>query len=84
VKFRRDLAGNSPDFVNVLKKVRPVELPLRIVVADKCYGAESNHEYAQEVLGARTEMPVRDTSRPKIKMRGKRRWRQLKELDRPG
>jgi len=84
VKFRRGPAGDSPDFVNVLKKVEPAELPVRIVVADKGYDAESNHEYAQEVLGARTAIPVRAASRPKIKMRGKRRRRQAREFDRPG
>ena len=84
VKFRRGPAGDSPDFVNVLKKVEPAELPVRIVVADKGYDAESNHEYAQEVLGARTAIPVRAASRPKIKMRGRRRKKQAKEFDRPG
>ena len=81
VKFRRGPANDWPDFVNVLKKVEPAELPVRIVVADKGYDAESNHEYAQEALGARTAIPVRAASRPKIKMRGKRRRRQAREFD---
>ena len=80
VKFRRGPANDSPDFVWTLKKVRPAELPVKLVVADKGYDAESNHEYAQDVLGARTAIPVRAASRPKIKMRGKRRKRQAKDF----
>lgn len=82
-KFRRGPANDSPDFIWTLKKVRPAGLPVKLVVADKGYDAESNHEYAQDVLGARTAMPVRGASRPKIKMRGKRR-RQRKEFDQRG
>jgi len=84
VKFRRGPANDSPDFVNVLKKVQPAELPVKLVVADKGYDAESNHEYAQDVLGARTAIPVRAASRPKIKMRGKRRKKQAKCFDKRG
>ena len=84
VKFRVGPANDSPDFVRVLKKVCPAELPVKLVVADKGYDAESNHEYAQDVLGARTAIPVRAASRPKIKMSGKRRRRQRKEFDQKG
>ena len=62
-------------------KVEPAELPVRIVVADKGYHAKSNHGYAQEVLGARTVMPVRAASRPKVKMRGKSRRKIAREWD---
>ena len=81
VKFRRGPSGDSPDFIWTLKKVQPAGLPVKIVVADKGYDAESNHEYAQVVLGARTAIPVRAASRPKIKMRGRRRRRQAKAFD---
>lgn len=37
----------------------------------------------QEVLGARTVIPVRAASRPKVKMRGRRRRRQEREFDQP-
>ena len=84
VKFRRGPSGDSPDFIWTLKKVRPARLPVKLVVADKGYDAESNHEYAQDVLGARTAIPVRAASRPKIKMRGKRRRRQAKNFDKRG
>jgi len=84
VKFRRGPANDSPDFIWTLKKVRPAGLPVKLVVADKGYDAESNHEYVQEVLGARTAIPVRAASRPKIKMRGKRRRRQAKDFDKRG
>ena len=81
VKFRRGPANDSPDFIWTLKKVLPAERPVKIVRADKGYDAESNHEYAQEVLGARTVIPVRAASRPKVKMRGKRRRKMAKEWD---
>jgi len=84
VKFRRGPANDSPDFIWTLKKVRPAELPVKLVVADKGYDAESNHAYAQDVLGARTAIPVRAASRPKIKMSGKRRRKQKKDFDQKG
>ena len=43
VKFRRGPANDSPDFPRVLKKVPPAQLPVKLVVADKGYDAESNH-----------------------------------------
>jgi hypothetical protein len=84
VKFRRGPANDSPDFVNVLKNVQLAELPVKLVVADKGYDEESNHQHAREVLGASTVIPMQAASRPKIKMSGKRRRRQVKQFDRPG
>ncbi|MBU1914242.1 MAG: transposase, partial [Candidatus Thermoplasmatota archaeon] len=84
VKFRRGPSNDSPDFIWTLKKVRPAGLPVKLIVADKGYDAESNHEYAQDILGARTAIPVRAASRPKIKMRGKRRRRQRRDFDQKG
>jgi len=81
MKFRMGPANDSPDFIPVLKKVEPARQPVKIVLADKGYDAESNHEYAQEILGARTVIPVRASSRPKIKMRGRRRKRMAREFD---
>jgi hypothetical protein len=84
VKFRRGPSGDSPDFVWTLKKVRPSGLPVKLVVADKGYDAESNHEYAQDILGALTAIPVRAANRPKIKMKGKRRRKQARDFDQEG
>gem|GEM_PF-332394 len=81
MKFRMGPANDSPDFIPVLKKVEPARQPVKIVLADKGYDSESNHEYAQEILGARTVIPVRASSRPKIKMRGRRRKRMAREFD---
>ncbi len=53
-------------------------------MADKGYNAERNHECALEVQGAETVIPVRAASRPKIKLRGKRRRRQRKDFDQRG
>jgi len=80
VEFRVGPANDSPDFIRVLKKVEPANQPVKLVVADKGYDAESNHEYAQEVLGAETVIPVRAASRPKIKMRGRRRRKMAREI----
>ena len=80
VKFRRGPANDSPDFIRVLKKVEPANQSVKLVVADKGYDAERNHEYAQEVLGAETVIPVRAASRPKIKMRGRRRRKMAREI----
>jgi hypothetical protein len=60
VKFRRGLSNDSPDFSWVLKKVRPAGLPVKLVVTDKGYDAESNHEYAHKVLDAQTLIPLRN------------------------
>ena len=80
VKFRRGPSNDSPDFPRVLKKVLPAGLPVRLVVADKGYDAESNHEYAQEVLGARTMIPVRYRG-PGIRVGGRYRRRNLRDFD---
>lgn len=80
VKFRRGPSNDSPDFVRVLEKVLPAQLPVRLVVADKGYDAESNHEYAREVLGARTMIPVRYRG-PGIRVGGRFRRRNHREFD---
>jgi len=80
VKFRRGPANDSPDLIRVLKKVEPANQSVKLVVADKGYDAERNHEYAQEVLGAETVIPVRAASRPKIRMRGRRRRKMAREI----
>jgi hypothetical protein len=80
VKFRRGPSNDSPDFPWVLEKVRPAGLPVKLVLADKGYDSESNHEFAQEVLGARAVIPVR-CQRPGSKMRGWYRKRQARDFD---
>jgi hypothetical protein len=80
VKFRRGPSNDSPDFPRVLEKVLPAGLPVRLVLADKGYDAESNHAYAQEVLGARTMIPVRYRG-PGIRVGGRYRRRNLRDFD---
>jgi hypothetical protein len=80
VKFRRGPSNDSPDFPLVLEKVLPAQLPVKLVVADKGYDAESNHEYAHEVLGARTMIPVRYRG-PGIRVGGRYRRRNLRDFD---
>lgn len=65
------LEGDSPDLLEL-----PLIMLQRVLTAnwDDCTRAE-------EVLGARTAIPVRAASHPKIKLRGKRRRGQRKCLD---
>jgi len=81
LKFRMGPANDSPDFISVLKKMQSADQPVRVVLADKGYDAESNHEYAQEILGARTVIPVRGSERPLIKTGGRYRRRQKRSFD---
>ena len=80
VKFRKGPSNDSPDFPRVLEKVLPAGLPVKLVVADKGYDAESNHAYAREVLGARTMIPVRYRG-PGIRVGGRYRRRNLRDFD---
>jgi len=80
VKFRMGPANDSPDFIRVLRKVRPAELPVKLVVADKGYDAERNHEYAREVLGAQTLIPLRNQGIG-VWVRGRYRRKLMKEFD---
>jgi transposase len=80
VKFRRGPSNDSPDFPWVLKKVRPAGLPVKLVVADKGYDAESYHEYAHEVLGAQALIPLRNHG-VGVWVRGRYRRRLKREFD---
>jgi len=80
LKFRRGPSNDSPDFPRVLEKVLAAQLPVRLVVADKGYDSESNHEYAREVLGAQTMIPVRYRGEG-IRVGGRYRRRDLREFD---
>jgi len=81
MKFRMGPANDSPDFIAVLKKVMLAGQPVRVVVADKGYDAEKNHAYAQEVLGARSMIPLRASGRPMVKAGGRYRRRQKRSFD---
>jgi len=81
LKFRMGPAADSRDFKPVLKKVKPARKPVKLVTADKGFDAEGNLEYAQEVLGAKTMIPVRAGSRPGVRILGRRRRRQQREFD---
>ena len=81
VKFRRGPANDSPDFRRVLSKVAPARQHVRIIVADKGYDCERNHEYAHDVLDAVAVIPVRGADRPGIRISWKHRRRQARDLD---
>jgi len=84
LKFRLGPANDSPDFIRILKKVSLADQPVRVVVADKGYDSERNHEYAQKVLGARSIILVRAADRPLIRIRGRLRRRQRRCFDKKG
>jgi len=81
LKFRRGPANDSPDFRRVLRKVAPARQHVRVIVADKGYDCERNHEYAHDVLDAVAVIPVRGADRPGIRISGKHRRRQARDLD---
>jgi len=84
VKFRKGPANDSPDFVRVLRKVEQARQDVRVVVADKGYDAERNHEYVDAALGARSVIPVRAADRPGIRITGRHRRGQVRDFDRKG
>ena len=81
VKFRYGPGNDSPDFIPVLRKFASARQTVKLVVADKGYDAERNHEFARESFGARTVIPVRGLNRPGIRIRGRYRRKQLKDFD---
>ena len=81
MKLRRGPSSDSQDFVWTLKDVHPATHHVKQVGASNGYNAESNNDYARDIQGARTVIPVRAASRPKVKMRGKRRRKMAKEWD---
>ena len=70
VRFCMGPANDSPEFAKVFEKVRPARQEVKIVMADKGYDAEKNHQYVREVLGARTMIPLRAAGRPGVKVWG--------------
>jgi len=81
VKFRLGPANDSPDFVRVLAKVRRAGRHVVLVVGDKGYDSEGNHEYVREVLGGRSVIPVRKGDDPRLRVRGRYRREQWKHFD---
>ncbi len=81
VKFRLGPANDSPDFIRVLRKVRMAGSKVSMVVADKGYDSEGNHEYVHEVLGGRSVIPIRRGDDPRLRVRGRYRREQWKHFD---
>lgn len=81
IKIRYGPGSDSPDFIKVLKKLRPARQSVKLVVADKGYDSERNHEFAHELLGARTVIPVRGLDRPGIRIKGRYRRKQRRDFD---
>ena len=70
VRFCMGPANDSPEFAKVLEKIRLAGHKVKIVMADKGYDAEKNHQYVREVLGTRTMIPLRAAGRPGVKVWG--------------
>ena len=81
VKFRMGPANDSPDFIPVLKKAGRARQSIRLVIGDKGYDAERNHEYVHEVIGGKSVIPVRKGDDPKLRVRGRYRRGQWKHFD---
>jgi len=81
VKFRLGPANDSPDFIRVLRKVGRSGRRIVLVVADKGYDSEGNHEYVREVLGGRSVIPIRRGDDPRLRVRGRYRREQWKHFD---
>jgi IS5 family transposase len=64
----------------VLRKLASARQTVKLVVADKGYDAERNHEYAWS-LGARAVIPLRWGGTPGIWFKGQYRRKQLKNFD---
>jgi len=81
VKFRLGPANDSPDFIRVLRKVEQAGRRIALVIGDKGYDSESNHEYVREVFGGRSVIPVRTGDDPRHRVRGRYRREQRKRFD---
>ncbi len=59
MKLRRGPSSDSQDFVWTLKDVHPATHHVKQVGASNGYNAESNNDYARDIQGARTAIPIR-------------------------
>lgn len=81
VKFRLGPANDCPDFTRVLRKVERAGRRAVLVVWDKGYDSDGNHEYVREVLGGRSVIPIRRGDDPRLRVRGRYRREQWKHFD---
>lgn len=72
---------DSPDFVRILKKLRPARQSVKLVVADKGCDSESDHEFSHVSLRARTMILVKGLDRPGIRIRGHYRRKRRRDFD---
>ena len=72
--IRRGPDNDNKDFLRSYKKLdRNSSVDVGLVLADKGYDSESNHEYVREVLGAKSIIPARKNRSKDFKTRGKYR-----------
>jgi DDE family transposase len=72
--IRRGPDNDNKDFVRSYKKIQKDGLvDIDLVLADKGYDSESNHEYVHNVLGAESIIPARKNRSKDFKTRGKYR-----------
>lgn len=69
VKLRKSKANDNKDFIPLVKKSAKVK-PVKIVVADKGYDAEKNHEFCHEKIGAECIIPLRNMTKKKHRTKG--------------
>ena len=72
--IRRGPDNDNKDFVRSYKKLEQNgSIDVDLILADKGYDSELNHEYAREVLGANSIIPPRRNRSEDFKTRGKYR-----------
>lgn len=69
VKIRKSNSADNNDFKKLVQ-TSARNKPIKIVVADKGYDDETNHEFCHEIIGAECIIPPRDKTKKKHKTHG--------------
>ena len=72
LKIRRGPRHDSVDFTTLLERTSSI-MPLSIVVADKGYESEANHEFVDEHLDVVSMIPARYGNIPEWRTHGRYR-----------
>ena len=79
IRIRRGPDNDQKDFIPTYRKLSKLDKrPLKLVVADKGYDSEKNHQFIRETLGGLSVIPARKHKYGDIKTKGKYR-RQMRK-----
>lgn len=73
VSIRRGPDNDNKDFVRSFRQIEKDGPSIGMVLADKGYDSEANHEYIHDMIGADTIIPARQSKYEDYKTRGKYR-----------